>query len=101
MNPLPPADAFLGMPFIYIPDTSFSMFLSASGGTMDGETGLAIFTSQPTGTLAFTVGGRKFTLSPSQYLIPLAQYHSKSLRAQPFFTDNNCSSRLGPHFLWQ
>jgi hypothetical protein len=65
---------FTGTTLVYIPDTAYSKFLSASGGKTDSNTGLASWTTAPTGTFSFTIASTKFTLTPSQYLFPTAQY---------------------------
>jgi hypothetical protein len=62
-----------GTTLILLPQSVYSKFLSASGGRSDSQTGLTKFSSKPTGSLAFTIGGKQFSLSPSQYLISAAQ----------------------------
>jgi hypothetical protein len=74
-------DVFAGTTLIYIPDTAYSKFLSASGGRTDSNTGLASWTTAPTGTFSFTIASTKFTLTPSQYLFPTAQYRQVLLNS--------------------
>ncbi|KAF7342908.1 Aspartic protease [Mycena sanguinolenta] len=54
--------------------SAYNSFLSASGGKTDSETGLVSWTTLPTENFAFTIGGVSFSLTPSQFTIPTAQY---------------------------
>jgi hypothetical protein len=63
-----------GTTLIYLPQSLYTKFLSASGGKLDSSTGLVRFTTKPTSNLVFTIGGTAFTMTPGDYLIPTAQY---------------------------
>jgi len=63
-----------GTTLIFIPTAAYNAFLSASGGTTDATTGLASWTTEPTSNFAFNIGGVSRTLTPSQFLIPQAQF---------------------------
>jgi len=74
-----------GTTLIFIPTAAYNSFLSASGGTTDDETGLASWTTLPTANFAFTIGGVSFTLTPSQFTIPTAQYADFGLATGKFY----------------
>jgi hypothetical protein len=60
-----------GTTLIYIPSSAYANFLTATGGTTSG--GLARFTKKPTHDFIIKIGSVSFPLTPSQYLVPLAQ----------------------------
>jgi hypothetical protein len=62
-----------GTTFTYIPEDAFDAFMSATGGATDPATGLVYFTTPPTETFSFEIGGTHFPLTPSQYLMPASQ----------------------------
>jgi hypothetical protein len=74
-----------GTTLIYIPTAAYNSFLSASGGKTDAETGLASWTTLPTGNFAFTIGGVSFTLTPAQFTIPTSQYADFGLVTGKFY----------------
>jgi hypothetical protein len=61
---------------MYIPTSAYNRFLEDAGGETDQDSGLASFDEEPTGSITLTIGGKALTLSPSQYLVPQAQYES-------------------------
>ena len=63
-----------GTTLIYIPSTAYSRFLSATGGSTDPNSGLAVFSTRPTQNFNIVVGSTTFALTPAQYLVPTAQY---------------------------
>jgi hypothetical protein len=63
-----------GTTLIIIPTSAYNAFLSASGGKTDATTGLSSWTTAPTSNFAFNIGGVSRTLTPSQFLIPQAQF---------------------------
>ncbi|KAF7351761.1 Aspartic protease [Mycena sanguinolenta] len=64
---------------------AYNSFLSASGGKTDSETGLATWTTLPTENFALTIGGVSFSLTPSQFTIPTAQYDVWGLASGKFY----------------
>ncbi|KAJ7259994.1 putative aspartic protease [Mycena haematopus] len=74
-----------GTTLIYIPTAAYNSFLSASGGKTDSSTGLASWTTLPTKNFAFTIGGVSFSLTPSQFTIPQAQYSVWGLPTGKFY----------------
>jgi hypothetical protein len=75
-----------GTTLIYIPTTGYNKFLSAAGGKTDSSSGLAKFTTKPTGNLVFTIGGTGFTLTPAQYLVPTAEYSLFGLSSSAYYS---------------
>ncbi|KZP09518.1 acid protease [Athelia psychrophila] len=75
-----------GTTLIYIPTAAYKKFLSGAGGKTDSTTGLAKFTTKPTGTFSFTIGGQKLTLSPAQYLVPTAQYSNNGISGSAYYS---------------
>lgn len=63
-----------GTTLIYIPSDAYNNFLSATGGETDSSSGLASFSTKPTSDFKIKFGSTTFSLTPSQYLIPSAQY---------------------------
>jgi len=96
-----------GTTLIYVPSSVVSKFASASGGTVDQTQGLIRYSTAPTSTLSFTIGGRAFTLTPSQYLIPTAQATALGLSSSyrwAWLTDGGSSGVnfiIGQKFLEQ
>ncbi|KAF8143521.1 putative cathepsin E [Mycena galopus ATCC 62051] len=74
-----------GTTLVIIPTTAYNAFLSASGGKTDASTGFSSWTTLPTNDLTFTIGGIPFTLTPSQYTIPTAQYAFWGLRSGKYY----------------
>ncbi|KAJ6563812.1 aspartic peptidase domain-containing protein [Mycena capillaripes] len=74
-----------GTTLIFIPTAAYNAFLSASGGKTDATTGLASWTTEPTSNFAFNIGGVSRTLTPTQFLIPKAQYTVFGLTGSKFF----------------
>lgn len=74
-----------GTTLIYIPTAAYTKFLSASGGKTDTSSGLAIFTTAPTQNFAITFGTTTYTLTPSQYLVPTAQYSWYGLKSGKYY----------------
>lgn len=85
-----------GTTLIYIPSRAYNKFLSATGGETDSSSGLASFTTKPTGNFDITFGSKTFTLTPSQYLIPTAQYGNFGLSSDKYYAwiNNGGSSGL-------
>jgi len=63
-----------GTTLIYIPSAAYTKFLTASGGKNDASSGLAIYSTKPTGSVTFTIGAVGYVLTPAQYLVPTAEY---------------------------
>lgn len=74
-----------GTTLIYIPSSAYSKFLSATGGTTDSSSGLASFTTKPTQNFGITFGSTTYTLTPSQYLVPTAQYANFGLSSGKYY----------------
>lgn len=74
-----------GTTLIYIPSAAYSAFLTASGGRTDTSSGLAIYTTKPTGNFGVKFGTITYTLTPDQYLIPTAQYANFGLTTGRFY----------------
>lgn len=62
-----------GTTLILLPTSVYNAFVNAAGGTTDANSGLAKFTSKPTGTFGIGFGEQCFTLTPDEYLIPEVQ----------------------------
>ncbi|KZP23602.1 acid protease [Athelia psychrophila] len=75
-----------GTTLIYIPTSAYNKFLSAANGATDSTTGLAKFTSKPTDTFSFTIGGTKLSLTPAQYLVPSAQYSNFGISGSDYYS---------------
>jgi len=88
-----------GTTLIYIPTSAYTKFLSASGGKTDSTTGLAKFTTKPTGTFSFTIGGTKFALTPAQYLVPTAQYSNFGISGSSYYSWINDGGSSGVDFI--
>ncbi|KAJ7646298.1 putative cathepsin E, partial [Mycena polygramma] len=63
-----------GTTLFYVPTAVYTKFLTASKGKLDNTSGLVKFTTKPTSSFTFVIGGTTYTLTPAQYLIPTAQY---------------------------
>jgi len=63
-----------GTTLIYIPTPAYNEFLLLTGGTTSDASGFASFTKKPTHTFTINIGSASFPLTPSQYLVPPAQY---------------------------
>jgi len=88
-----------GTTLIYIPSSAYSKFLKDAGGTTDSSTGLARFSKEPTGTVGFTIGGVSYTLTPSQYLIPSAQYSNFGLNSEYYYSWIGSGGSSGVDFI--
>jgi len=88
-----------GTTLIYIPSSAYSKFLSASGGKTDSNTGLASWTTAPTGTVTFNIGGAALTLTPSQYLFPTAQYSAWGLPTGKYYSYISNGGSSGVDFI--
>ncbi|KUL89529.1 hypothetical protein ZTR_04286 [Talaromyces verruculosus] len=74
-----------GTTLIYIPTTAYNKFLSAAGGKTDSYSGLAVFTTKPTSNFGIKFGSTTYTLTPSQYLVPTAQYSYYGLTSGKYY----------------
>lgn len=74
-----------GTTLIYIPTAAYNKFLSASGGSTDSNSGLAAFSTKPTGNFAIKFGSTSYTLTPAQYLVPTAQYAEFGLASGKYY----------------
>ncbi|KZP33239.1 acid protease [Athelia psychrophila] len=81
-----PAIVDTGTTLIYIPSSAYTKFLAATGGKDDSTTGLAKFTTKPTGTFSLTIGGTVFSLTPVQYLVPKAQYSAFGIKGSDYYS---------------
>lgn len=74
-----------GTTLIYIPSSAYSAFLSATGGSTDSSSGLAVFSTKPTSNFAIKFGSTTYTLTPAQYLVPTAQYSVFGLSSSKYY----------------
>jgi len=74
-----------GTTLIYIPTSAYNKFLSAAGGTTDSNSGLAEFSKAPTSNFGIKFGSTTYTLTPSQYLVPTAQYSYYGLTSGKYY----------------
>lgn len=74
-----------GTTLIYIPTSAYNKFLSAAGGKTDSSTGLASFSKKPTSNFSIKFGSTTYTLTPSQYLVPTAQYSNFGLSSSKYY----------------
>lgn len=74
-----------GTTLIYIPTSAYNNFLSATGGTTDSNSGLASFNTAPTANFGIKFGSKTYTLTPSQYLVPQAQYANFGLSSGKYY----------------
>lgn len=74
-----------GTTLIYIPTSAYNKFLSAAGGQTDSNSGLAEFSKKPTANFGITFGSTTYTLTPSQYLVPTAQYSYYGLSSGKYY----------------
>jgi len=88
-----------GTTLIYIPTAAYTKFLTAAGGKTDSTTGLAIFTTKPTGIFSFTIGGTVLMLTPAQYLIPAAQYGNFGITGSSYYSWINDGGSSGVDFI--
>ncbi|KAF8317951.1 acid protease [Clavulina sp. PMI_390] len=75
-----------GTTLIYLPIAAYNKFLSATGGSTDSSSGLAMFTTKPTQTITIHIGTGAFTLTPAQYLVPTAQYDNFGLTTGKYYS---------------
>jgi len=74
-----------GTTLIYIPTKAYNKFLSATGGETDSSSGLAVFATKPTSNFGIKFGATTYTLTPSQYLVPTAQYSYYGLSSGSYY----------------
>lgn len=74
-----------GTTLIYIPSSAYSKFLSATGGSTDSSSGLAVFSTKPTSNFGIKFGSTTYTLTPAQYLVPTAQYSVFGLTSGKYY----------------
>ncbi|KAG6366147.1 hypothetical protein INS49_000323 [Diaporthe citri] len=74
-----------GTTLIYVPSSAYSAFLSATGGSTDSSSGLAVFSKKPTANFAIKFGSTTYTLTPAQYLVPTAQYSVFGLSSSKYY----------------
>lgn len=75
-----------GTTLIYVPSATYSAFLSAAGGSTDSSSGLAEFSTKPTSNFGIKFGSTTYTLTPSQYLVPTAQYSYYGLTSGKYYS---------------
>lgn len=75
-----------GTTLIYIPTSAYNKFLSAAGGTTDSQSGLASFSTKPTKNFNIKFGSTTYALTPSQYLVPTAQYSEYGLSSGKYYS---------------
>jgi len=75
-----------GTTLIYIPTSAYNKFLSDASGTTDSSSGLASFTTEPTSNFGIKFGSTTYTLTPSQYLVPTAQYSYYGLTSGTYYS---------------
>ncbi|KAN0114542.1 putative cathepsin E [Hyaloscypha variabilis] len=74
-----------GTTLIYIPTSAYNKFLSDAGGATDSSSGLAEFSTAPTSNFGIKFGSTTYTLTPSQYLVPTAQYSYYGLTSGKYY----------------
>ncbi|KAF9778099.1 hypothetical protein IL306_004262 [Fusarium sp. DS 682] len=74
-----------GTTLIYIPTSAYNSFLKAAGGRTDSSSGLAMFTEKPTSDFGIVFGSKNYSLTPSQYLVPEAQYGNFGLARGSYY----------------
>jgi hypothetical protein len=95
----PRADCFAGTTLIYIPDSAYSKFLSASGCKADSTTGLTKCSKKPTSNFALTIGGKAFSLTPAEYLVPKSQYTNWQLTGSSYYSYIGSGGSSGVDFI--
>ena len=75
-----------GTTLILIPTSANNKFLNVTGGTVDPSSGLTEFSTRPTGIVTFRFGWTDYPLTPSQYLVPKAQYGTFNLTSSKYYT---------------
>lgn len=94
-----------GTTLIYLPTSVYNKFLSDSGGSLDKDSGLVRYTSEPTENLTFTIGGTIFAMTPTDYLVPKGQYKNFGLSRRYYYSyvndggDKVPDAVLGMYFL--
>ncbi|KAJ7478004.1 putative cathepsin E [Mycena galericulata] len=86
-----------GTTLLYVPTAVYNKFLTAAKGTLDSDSGLVKFTKKPTSDFSFVVGGTTYTLTPTQYLIPSAQYSNWGISGSDFYTFINDGGSTSPN----
>lgn len=92
-----------GTDVILLPTSVFSAFMKTSGGFNDRINNIAVFSTKPTSNFEITLGQTTYTLTPDQYLLPMAQYSNFGLDTDKYyawFADSGSSTFiLGQKFL--
>lgn len=99
------ADAIVdtGTTLIYLPPAAYKGIIKATGGTADE--GIISFTKMPTATITIELGGNSFALTPSQYLVPTAEYGKLKLTKGKYYAwfaeggDSGLEGIIGQKFL--
>jgi len=86
-----------GTTVVYIPTPAYQAFLTLTGGIT--ASGLARFTKKPTHKFTINIGSHSFPLTPSQYLVPLAQYSHFKLTPGFFYAWITDGGATGVNFL--
>lgn len=84
-----------GTTLIYIPTNAYNKFLSATGGSTDSSSGLAVFSSKPTSNFGIKFGSTTYTLTPAQYLVPTSQYGEFGLSSGKYYAFINDGGSSG------
>jgi len=94
-----------GTTLIIIPTAAYNAFSSATGGSTDSNSGLISFTKKPTANFAIKFGSTSYTLTPSQFLVPQAQYSNFGLTSGKYYGwfadggDSGVNTIIGQKFL--
>ncbi|KAJ7726319.1 putative aspartic protease [Mycena maculata] len=86
-----------GTTLFYIPTATYDKFLTASDGKLDSTTGLVKYTTKPTADFTFVVGGTTYTLTPTDYLVPTAQYSNWGISGSDFYSIINDGGSEAPN----
>jgi len=86
-----------GTTLILIPSSAYANFLLATGGTTSD--GLVRFTTKPTHKFTIKIGSVSFPLTPSQYLVPHAQYSHFGLASGFYYAWIHDGGASGVNFL--
>lgn len=75
-----------GTTLVFIPPTALASFALLTGGEIDDTEGLLRYTKMPTATFDIVVGSNTYSLTPSQYIIPKAQYGNLGLSKKYYWS---------------
>lgn len=75
-----------GTTLVYIPPTALASFALLTGGTITDSEGLLRYSKMPTKTFDIVIGSNTYTLTPSQYIIPKAQYANLGLSEKYYWS---------------